>query len=791
MGRSRSSGGSRSSRGSRGRSGNRRGGSGRRGGDTSGRKGSTYTDSRGKSWTVVSRSPSSGGGGSSGRSGGSSGSGSSSTPTRTSVTKTYYYNPQTKTYSTTKIAGQKGVTQSQAQSLSRARGGSSSELSDTSGLTSQQIRRASVLTEEAQKKEFGRVVKAQPKSVSTQQTSSMSLTPTGDTKARGFDYRESISGGIVPFVSAGDTTTTTPQPTQSSEAQSRAISQARDYFATGETTPYEGGRTLKSSDKILQAPKRDVFITTPLVRKTVNILDATAVGNYIRNIKSFSKTTKPYEDLKSTYDVVQSAPAVYKEAERRGTYDINISTKDAPLGFKLQKYSYEKGADISKAIKDTSKEDIVLAGSAVADTALITIPTTRILNVGGGVIRGSSIISKSPAVIRNTLGFGTYLAETYAARKIMHDVYGYGKTKLGRQYTFGINLLQAESFANVEGGARVSKLIGGKKGKAAVDIIKKYGWKKYAATRLFPGFIEGGIGYNVALDYAGGTQDLKPFGYDTGVTLGGKGFRGLFPGKTDDGRYRTGRIVDTVSFGTAGAATASLFAIGEYKSIVSGKGKNIVAALGYGLDPVEAPGDVYTALGGVSGRTSTITPSFTSTKVRGVSVTKAGVKTYDSSLADTKMVSLTKTKSKDFTQIRVEPLTQTKTNQIMKTGTKVKSYSDIKDFVKELSKTNNDVPAFSETDTTQETKEDIFDFTDTFAYNDVPAFSENFVQSYTFTPKLPIIIPPTLPGGGGGSGKWFGRKRGGRRTRYARSLYTYKGKKKPGMLTGLEVRPIF
>ena len=640
--------------------------------------------------------------------------------------KSYYKNPVTGKYSTQKVAGQKPITRTEAMQKEGVSQFRTTERG--SSLSESEFRTAASLTPEAQKRRFGEViVETQPKQ--------------------------------------------TTQEVKITKDQSLELSQARQYYSTGEFQPYGSSSiTLNSTDTRLDKPTQtsDIFITQPLVRKGIDFIETSPTGKSVKRLTQTQVVQQMKEDVTPTYEIVQKAPDIFAEQKARGK-KVSIPTELA----------YKGGAKLSRTLKNISKEDIVLGTSAVVETALITLPTTRVINIAGGVARGTPLITKAPPIIKGGLTFGTYLAEAKLFGKVAEDIYGYGKTEEGKKYTLGVQLLQAESFANVEGGRRVTQLL--KSG-------KKVNTLSYMKTRLFPGFIEAGVGYNVGMDFVGGTKDITiPFtDIDTGITAGGKGIKGLFPGKTKEGRFRTGRIFDTVASGSFGSVTAASFAGAEYLVKGSKKGRKIVAGLGYIADPAEAPGDIYTELGGVSGKvySFTITPSVSTT-----------TSSESKSISQTLSTGAGKTPqpSPSFVQLR------TKMKGInlgaLSTKSKVGSPSQAFSFTETTTQTQAEIPSL--TPALTETKVPSFVQTNIPVLTQVPSTSFTFINpitsAMTFTPNW--LIPPVkgLPGGGGGSGSFPKyRGRGKRLTKYQRSivggLYG-KGKKRiTEGLTGLEIR---
>ncbi len=441
---------------------------------------------------------------------------SAATPSKPSSTpsKKLYFNPQTGTYSTQKIAGQPAVTKQQAKQLStqtqqiesqqgiREVGGFNTPQADTLGLSSSNFQSG-----QAQFK--GR--------------SELSISSFGSPTF--IRQKQGMSSLSTPTISAGSIS---PPKFQTGGAK----------FTTRDNIAGSGITTFDSPTFISEGEPRgsSVFLTEPLVRRIVEKTTPTFLKLKTRfyNLPRGKKFKASFE---KDYIDIQSMSARHKALEKAGVIDAkgtlgtstafkSRSDKIADFDFKVKGVFTDVLAKATTRLKKTSQEDIITVGSLAGDTAAIVYPTTRILSIGGDVARGSKFISSLPTGLKGAAKLGTYIGEMEAFRKIALDVLDYKQTELGRQYTDFVGYLQAESFANIEGGGIMKTLAGTK---------KKITAGKYMKTRLYPGFVEGSVGYNVLMDSERGQIDVKSIGIPftkasfpiPEFSLGG----GLFPGK--------------------------------------------------------------------------------------------------------------------------------------------------------------------------------------------------------------------------------------------------------------------
>jgi len=641
--------------------------------------------------------------------------------TPTSTTKKFYFNPQTNSYSTAKVQGQPAVTQQQAQQITTQ--------------TQQSAAQESIRD----------VAGFQDTSLSNQQ---LKLSPS------------KFQSGQSQFINKGES----------------------GISSFGSPTFISTGFSTSSIDT---APKpTNIFLTQPLVRGYVS-----AIQTPILQLRYKASKTKAGQDIQKGYDVIQDVPGRFSQLESAGVVDLKGTQKqtssafnDTSFGFDFAKGASTKIADVTRTFKDIKKEDVVLAGGIIGDTALFTLPTTRALSIGGGVIRGSKAISSLPRGLKGAAKLGTYIGEAEAYRSIALEGFDYGKSELGKQYTLGVGLLQAESFANIEGGSKFAKLIGSG---------KKVTSGKYMGTRLFPGFVEAGVGYNVAMDYAGGEVDVKAIGIPfTKKSIPIPEFRlggGLLPGKTEKGTFKTGRILDTLLVGGTGSIMAASFAGLEYVARGSKTGKKVVSTIGYVADPAEAPGDVYTMAGGVSRRTTTKIPSFSFIDDETKTPSKTKIKPSKGTIPSTP--SKTKSLGEALDKAGFKPVTDVPTRTKIKTkgttGTGVDIPTKTKTNIPVPIKTKADIPVKTDI------KIDVPIKTDVPLKADIGAFTDVTSTNMVFTPNF--LIPPTLPSGGGGfGGRYKPKFRTSRSASYTPSVVgiVTGTRRVKGVMTGLGIRGV-
>ena len=230
-------------------------------------------------------------------------------------------------------------------------------------------------------------------------------------------------------------------------------------------------------------------------------------------------------------------------------------------------------------------------------------------------------------------------------------------------------------------------------------------------------------------------------------------------------------VTGGVSAGTIGGSIIA-------RQATKGKGKFLLGSA-YLTDPFEYPGDV---LAGVieKGSKKSIVPVF--------SVTPTDV--FITSKTTTKTSSKTRSPKSIINSV-VGTSTPTKTTTKIPTFTQTNTPTNI--FT--TSKTN--VPTFTNTFTPT----DVFTNTPTNIFTTIPVNVPTQVPTNvpvtitTPTADLPLfLIPPVLPGGGGGSSIFKMPKYGSRGSQYMPSLVgLYKGKKqknKKGFLSGFEIRGI-
>ena len=270
---------------------------------SSSRSGKTFSVG-GRTYRTIPKSP--GSGNQAGRSGGSSSGSSSSSSSGGSSgsSQKYYYNPQTKSYSTQKIAGQPGVSREAALSGSKSGSGSGSG-GNTVGLSPTQIKRASSLTEAAQIKEYGRVVTPQPKLSTVQKITKYQ---TGVAGGNFGTQQQKYQTQVTPYSSPETTTFSQTQPTGVSAFQ-------QNTFVSNPSTK---GRDVGSGLVVpsARATKREqaqtrAEIYSDLLQQKYQYSKSEEVKTKQEELKS--KAVKQFEEGKSEGEVKIS---IEKEAEK-------------------------------------------------------------------------------------------------------------------------------------------------------------------------------------------------------------------------------------------------------------------------------------------------------------------------------------------------------------------------------------------------------------------------------------------------------------------------------------------
>jgi hypothetical protein len=669
------------------------------------------------------------GGSGGGSSGGSSGGGSTTTPTKTS-TKTYYYNPQTKTYSTQKIAGVKGVSRSVATSASKAaRSGSGS----TVGLTKQQIARSSSLTESAQIKEFGRVVQPQKQS------------------------------GINISAASG----VSVSPTKQSQSNDYALNQGKDYYAGKDIKSYgTGSKSFNAQSNIVQPIQK----------------------------KSESNLSKPFIDIRNTRfgKALSGASAAIISEEKAGK-DTGIAGRSIVASQKFSEISNKevataavltgsaayagpvaliKGVVTATAVSEGTKAAVkfgqkketkeyykqpyfkdVLSSAYQYEASKIATETSTLPVVGGAINKlASAAYWINPSLSFKKTEFEKALAIGFSEQglkgeELQKAVEAGRIARAGASLGEGAGLLSISTYSEIVGSKNVAALSG-------TTTKKTFGgvFKKTFSPIAKAGVIEG-IGQEV-VQLKSREQTIDP----SKVAIAG--------------------VAGGVSAGVVGGSIVA-------RQATKGKGKVLLTAA-YTSDPFELPGDLLA--GQIEKKAKkTITPIFSVTPTNVMISSKTSTRSPNKVEAKANSIidSITKTKTKSSTKTK----SAVKVPTFTQTPTKTTIFSPV-------SSTN--IPTFSSVFTPTSVPTNV----PTNIPVTIPTQVPLPVQIPTQVPVtittptadfLPLIIPPVLPGGGGGSSIFNIPKRGSRGSQYMPSLVgLQKGKKrkKKGFLSGLEIRGI-
>ena len=348
------------------------------------------------------------------------------------------------------------------------------------------------------------------------------------------------------------------------------------------------------------------------------------------------------------------------------------------------------------------------------------------------------------------------------------------KKRTGRDILQTYRILQPEAWANVEGSTTTNQLLA----KTPLSKLKKMSWgqrgMKWAGTKLEPGFVEGAVATNVALDRYGAFKTQV-----AGIDIDFK----------DNLKQRA---VATVGGGLFGSFSASGLGYLEGVALPSKAGSFAVGTLGYLSDAPEYPGDVFT--GTIVGGRSVYTQNFIPTL--SLSTTKTKQRTQQKQ----ELFTNNKDMLKSFNTIKVKQGTKTKqktkalqredTFQPFKSKQQQKQDSFVKQDIPALSQQN--IPALSQQDIGTLQKQDTFVKQDTK--------QDSFVKQDqdTFTNVMTGNFPFFWPGGGDGTlagkgGKSRSRRKYGYQAGFeakVRGIYGKAPKGVAGLFTGAEFRPI-
>lgn len=531
----------------------------------------------------------------------------------------------------------------------------------------------------------------------------------------------------------------------------------------------------------------------------------------------------------------ETSPAKFL-ADKAGIGKTKIVTKIDELG----KGTYDILREKPLEIIETGAQ-IYLTGKALATVGGAASST------GGTILTKAGITSKGAKFAAVDLPI--YYAESKALGSITEGFAtsrGFTESQ-AKNIAFGSRLLQAEAFANIEGGksllykpvttktgAFVSKITGGiTEGALSTDAFfdrtgpidvlgvtvgdkKLLPSSKQVTTKGFNTLTD--PGYKTITKDVTRAEYNKIIGESEGKKYNLEGFKNVKYVIKDDGftetatfslksdpvtstKYSTGRLAPVAAGAGFGVLTAGSFGVIEQVFKGTKTGRVATTAAGYGLDIYEAPGDF-------------LTPVFT--PIGGTKIAALGnVKTVTASLGFAFDSGVTKTISKTVGATKSNPFAQTfqatkgssdisKSNQLIKIDSKTQkitpSISNIPAINKVTGSSKSVTSVFSPVKTTTfdvtkvidpvktTTAVDVFNTGKASSVSSVSQLNNVFQYSTVFTPN--IIIPPILPGGGGGGGVFFGKKRKKKRTtKYLPSLFTKKGKA-PAFLTGLSIRPI-
>jgi len=579
-----------------------------------------------------------------------------------------------------------------------------------------------------------------------------------------YSYAGNIKAGLVPSAYAAPQTAT-PRD------QSYEIQQARDYYGTGVTKPYGEASVSLNREQLNTRAEKPFFVgfTTPLANYIVE------KGIETKNMltTSFTKITgiKQPEILKTIRGIADVQRTQLKENKSIGN---------------IFKMSLLQPSTINK-------EEAKVGINIFTETAMLLVPLKG-LNIGGNVIRNILNLNKARAganIINTAVRVGTYVGENILIREALNPIYK-DKSQLGGAFVTGIRLLHAESAANFLGGWKTYNLA---KGGNVFKLIQagKITRGAYAATRLVPGAVEAGLGYQILTEQQ---QDFNIFGADIRLN------QQWLPSKTIEGKrtiYNPGKLLGLGAAAGVGAISATSFAAWpEFSAVKSGKKFWTTASTGagYTLDVQEAPGDIYSSIvsGGVYRSSRVVTPVFAFTPTASTTNIKSSTYSYTSSPSTTKttttLPSITKTST--FNIVKVPTISTTKVT--VPSITNVPALVDVSSRTRNITKVTvpsiTNVPALVNVPSIVNVPSviDVPALVDVPAITDIISFSDVPSMTNVMTPN--IFFPPMLPDMGGGGGKgWGWLVPPKRKTKYTRSLYTYKGKM-PKLLTGLEIRPI-